>query len=157
MRRIGLVVVLALGVFVRPLVGEAQQAGKVPRVGLLGTATPSLMAPWISAFRDGLRQHGYVEGQNVVIEYRWGEGKPDRFPGLVAELVRLKVDVIVTSGPHAIRAAQAGTSTIPIVMAVIDDPVEQGLVTSFGRPGGNLTGLSFQDSDLATKRVQLLA
>ena len=156
MRLIGLVVVLALGVFARPLVGEAQQAGKVPRVGLLGTATPSLMAPWINAFRDGLRQHGYVEGQNVVIEYRWGEGKPDRFPGLVAELVRLKVDVIVTSGPHAIRAAQAGTSTIPIVMAVIDDPVEQGLVTSIGRPGGNLTGLSFQDSDLATKRVQLL-
>ena len=84
MRRIGLAVVLALGVFVRPLVGEAQPAEKVPRVGFLGTATPSLMAPWISAFRDGLRQHRYVEGQNIVIEYRWGEGEPERFPGVAA-------------------------------------------------------------------------
>ena len=147
---------IILALLAAPLGAEAQQAGKVPRVGLLGTATPSLMAPWITAFRDGLRQHGYVEGQNVVIEYRWGEGQPDRFPGLVAELIRLNVDVIVTSGPHAIRAAQAGTRTIPIVMAVIDDPVEQGFVTSFGRPGGNLTGVSFQDPDLVTKRVQLL-
>ena len=142
--------------FLIPLSAAAQQVAKVPRVGLLGTATPSLMAPWISAFRDGLRQHGYVEGQNVAIEYRWAEGNPERFPALVAELVGLKVDVIVTSGPHAIRAAQRATSTIPIVMAIIEDPVEQGFVSSLGRPGGNLTGLSFQDPDLATKRVQLL-
>src|SRR5262249_2063904 len=142
--------------FPMPSSAAAQQAAKVPRVGLLGTATPSLMAPWITAFRDGLRERGYVEGQNVVIEYRWGEGKPERFPSLVAELVRLKVDVIVTSGPHAIRAAQRATNTIPIVMAIIDDPVEQGFVSSFGRPGGNLTGLSFQDPDLAMKRLQLL-
>jgi putative ABC transport system substrate-binding protein len=147
---------LALGLLAAPLAARAQQAAKVPRVGLLGTATPSLMAPWITAFRDGLREHGYVERQNVDIEYRWGEGKPERFPGLVAELVRLKVDVIVTSGPHAIRAAQRATSTIPIVMAIIDDPVDQGFVSSFGRPGGNLTGLSFQDPDLAVKRLQLL-
>ena len=156
MDRRAFVTVVAGGILAAPLAAETQQAGKVPRIGLLGTATPSLMASWISAFRDGLRQHGYVEGQNIIIEYRWGDGKPERFPGLVAELIGLKVDVIVTSGPHAIRAAQRATSTIPIVMAIIEDPVERGFVTSFGRPGGNLTGLSFQDPDLATKRVQLL-
>jgi putative ABC transport system substrate-binding protein len=143
-------------VFFISLPAAAQQVARVPRIGLLGTATPSLMAPWITAFREGLREHGWVEGQSVVIEYRWGEGKPERFPGLVAELVGLKVDIIVTSGPHAIRAAQRATSTIPIVMAIIEDPVEQGFVSSFGRPGGNLTGLSFQDAELVTKRVQLL-
>src|SRR5262249_58697701 len=132
---------MALSSFM-PSSAAAQQAAKVPRVGLLGTATPSLMAPWITAFRDDLREHGYVEGQNVVIEYRWGEGKPERFPGLVAELVRLKVDVIVTSGPHAIRAAQRATSTIPIVNSNIDDAVRPGHHSSFGRPGGNLTWLS---------------
>jgi putative ABC transport system substrate-binding protein len=114
------------------------------------------MAPWITAFREGLREHGYVEGQSIIIEYRWGEGKPELFPGLVTELVGLKVDVIVTSGPHAIRAAQRATSTIPIVMAIIEDPVDQDFVRSFGRPGGNLTGLSFQDRELVTRRLQLL-
>ena len=139
-----------------PLPTAAQQVGKVPRIGLLGTATSALMAPWITAFREGLREHGYVEGHSIVIEYRWGDGKPERFPDLAAELVGLKVDVIVTSGPHAIRATQRATSTIPIVMAIIEDPVDQGFVRSFGRPGGNLTGLSFQDAELVTRRVQLL-
>jgi len=114
------------------------------------------MSTWVAALREGLRERGYVEGQNIAIEYRWGEGKPERFPSLAAELVGLKVDIIVTSGPHAIRAAQRATSTIPIVMAIVDDPVEQGFIQSFARPGGNLTGLSFQDSELETRRLQLL-
>ena len=146
----------AAALLVAPLAAEAQPAGKVPLIGLLGTATSSLMSSWLTAFREGLRERGYVQGQNIAIEYRWGEGKPERFPGLAAELVGLKADVIVTSGPHAIRAAQRATSVIPIVMAIVEDPVEQGFVTSLPRPGGNLTGLSFQDSELVTKRLQLL-
>jgi ABC-type uncharacterized transport system substrate-binding protein len=155
MRRVGLII-LTVSLTLAPLVAEAQQAGNMPRIGLLGTATPSLMSAWITAFREGLRERGYVEGQNVAIEYRWGEGKPERFPVLAAELVGLKVDVIVTSGPHAIRAARHATSTIPIVMAIVEDPVEQGFITSLAHPGGNLTGLSFQDSELVTRRLQLL-
>jgi putative ABC transport system substrate-binding protein len=139
-----------------PLAGEAQRTGQMPRIGFLGTATPSLMSAWLTAFREGLREYGYVEGQNIAIEYRWGEGKPERFPGLAADLVGLKVDVIVTSGPHAIRATQRASSTIPIVMAIVEDPVEQGFVTSVARPGGNTTGVSFQDTELVTRRLQLL-
>ncbi len=154
--RAALTVVFALGLLAAPLAAEAQQTGNMSRIGLLGTATPSLMSTWVAALREGLRERGYVEGQNIAIEYRWGEGKPERFPGLAAELVGLKVDIIVTSGPHAIRAAQRATSTIPIVMAIVDDPVEQGFIQSFARPGGNLTGLSFQDSELETRRLQLL-
>ena len=146
------------GALAAPLVAEALEykAGKVPLIGLLGTATSSLMSSWLTAFREGLRERGYVQGQNIAIEYRWGDGKPERFPGLAAELVGLKADVIVTSGPQAIRAAQRATRVIPIVMAIVEDPVEQGFVTSLARPGGNLTGLSFQDSELVTKRLQLL-
>src|SRR5712691_7700660 len=144
------------GLLAAPIAAEAQQAGKVFQVGFLGTATPSLMSAWLTAFREGLRERGYVEGKNISMQYRWGEGKPERFPGLAAELVGLKVDVIVTSGPHAIRAAQRATSTIPIVMAIVEAPAEQGFISSFARPGGNLTGLSFQDSELVTRRLQLL-
>ncbi len=144
------------GLLAAPLAAEAQTAGKVYRVGFLGTATPSLMSAWLTAFREGLRERGYVEGKNIAMEYRWGEGKPERFPGLAAELVKLKVDVIVTSGPQAVRAVQHATTTIPIVMAIIEDPVERGFVTSLAHPGGNTTGLSFQDSELVTRRLQLL-
>jgi putative ABC transport system substrate-binding protein len=144
------------GLLAAPLAAQAQQAGQVPRIGVIGTATSSLMSVWLTAFREGLRERGYVEGQNIAIEYRWGEGKPERFPGFAAELVRLRVDMIVTSGAYAIRAAQRATSIIPIVMAIVEDPVEQGFVTSLAHPGGNLTGLSFQDSELVTKRLQLL-
>jgi putative ABC transport system substrate-binding protein len=144
------------GLLAAPLVAEAQPVGKVYRIGFLGTATPSLMSVWLTAFREGLRERGYVEGKNIAMEYRWGEGKPERFPGLAAELVKLKVDVIVTSGPQAVRAVQHATTTIPIVVAVIQDPVELGFVTSLARPGGNITGLSFQDSELVTRRLQLL-
>jgi putative ABC transport system substrate-binding protein len=145
------------GLLAAPIAAEAQQpAGKVYRVGFLGTATPSLMSVWLTAFREGLRERGYVEGKNIAMEYRWGEGKPERFPGLAAELVKLKVDLILTSGPQAVRAVQHATTTIPIVMAIIEDPVERGFVTSLARPGGNITGLSFQDSELVTRRLQLL-
>ena len=156
MRRIGLAVILTASLILPPLAAEAQQAGSVPRIGLLGTANSSLMATWLAAFREGLAEHGYIEGHNLAIEYRWGEGKPERFPGLAAELVRLKVDVIVTSGPQAVRAAQHATRTIPIVMAVIQDPVELGFANSLARPGGNITGFSFQDAELITRRLQLL-
>jgi putative ABC transport system substrate-binding protein len=142
------------------LIGAAQdgwaQPAKGPRIGFLGTATPTLMAAWLTAFRDGLRERGWVEGQNITIEYRWGEGKPERFTGLAAELVALPVDVIVTSGSQAVRAAQQATTSIPIVMAVIQEPVGLGLVASMARPGGNTTGLSFQDAELSTKRLELL-
>jgi putative tryptophan/tyrosine transport system substrate-binding protein len=138
------------------LAAEAQQTGHVYRIGFLGTATPSLMSAWLTAFREGLRERGYVEGKNIVIEQRWGEGKPERFPRLAAEIVKLKVDLILTSGPQAVRAVQHATTTIPIVMAVIENPVETGFVTSLARPGGNITGLSFQDSELVTRRLQLL-
>jgi putative ABC transport system substrate-binding protein len=148
--------ILVLALLAAPLTVEAQQAGKVPRIGVLGTATSSLMSAWITAFREGLHERGYVEGQTIAMEYRWGEGKPERFPDLVAELIGLRVDVIVTSGPHAIRAARHATSMIPIVMAIVEDPIEQGFVNSLARPGGNLTGLSFQDAELVTRRLQLL-
>jgi len=144
------------GLLASPLAAEAQPAEKVYRVGFLGTATPSLMSAWLTAFREGLRERGYVEGKNIAMEYRWGEGKPERFPGLAAELVKLKVDLILTSGSQAVRAVQHVTTTIPIVMAVIENPVERGFVTSLARPGGNITGLSFQDSELVTRRLQLL-
>ena len=147
---------MAGGFLAAPLAAQAQQAGKVYRVGFLGTATPSLMSAWLTAFREGLRERGYVEGKNISMEYRWGEGKPERFPALAAELIKLKVDVVVTSGPQAVRAVQHATTTIPIVMAVIEDPVDLGFVTSLARPGGNITGLSFQDSELVTRRLQLL-
>ena len=156
MRLIRLAVILAFSLILAPLAAEAQQTGKTPRIGFLGTATPSLMSAWLIAFREGLSERGYVEGQNIAIEYRWGDGKPERFAGLVAELIGTRVDVIVTSGPHAIRAARYATSTIPIVMAIVEDPVEQGFVASLAHPGGNLTGLSFQDSELVTRRLQLL-
>jgi putative ABC transport system substrate-binding protein len=153
---IAIVTFVMLGIIGGPITADAQQTNAMPRIGFLGTATPSLMSVWLMALREGLRDRGYVEGQNLRIEYRWGEGKPERFPDLAADLVALKVDVIVTSGPHAIRAAQRATAVIPVVMAIVEDPVEQGFVTSFARPGGNLTGLSFQDEELATRRLQML-
>jgi len=104
-----------------------------------------------------MRELGYIEGQNIVIEYRWAEGQPQRLPDLATGLVQLPVDVIVTSGPDGIRAAQRATNTIPIVMAVIHEPVALGFIKSFSHPGGNTTGLAFQDSELTTKRLQLLS
>ena len=135
---------------------EAQQPTKVPRIGYLAAASPSAIAARIEAFRQGLRELGYVEGKNIVIEWRYAEGKLDRLPALAAELVRLKVDVIVTAGPPATRAAKEATATIPIVMTQDTDPVGNGFVASLARPGGNITGLSTLAPELSGKRLELL-
>jgi putative ABC transport system substrate-binding protein len=135
---------------------EAQQAGKVPRIGFLSGSPPSSIKASTEAFRQGLRDLGYVEGKNIVIEWRSGEGKRDRFPALAADLVRLKVDLIVTAGPLVTRAAKQATSTIPIVMAQDSDPVGNGFVASLARPGGNITGLSTLAPELSGKQLELL-
>ncbi len=127
----------------------------VPRIGVLGNGRPEESAEW-GAFRQGLRELGWVEGQNVAITYRAAEGKPDRFPALARDLVQLKVDVIVVAGPPAIHAARDATSTIPIVFTALADPVASGYVTSLAHPGGNLTGLASQYEELITKQLQLL-
>src|SRR6185369_1447193 len=138
-----------------PLAARAQQAGKLPTIGFLGTTTPSAQNQWTAAFVQRLRELGWIEGRTVAIEYRWGEGRTERFAEFVAEFVSLQVDVIVTHGT-AVPAAKQATSVIPIVFAVANDPVGRGLVASLARPGGNVTGLSIQSTDLAGKRVELL-
>jgi putative ABC transport system substrate-binding protein len=135
---------------------KAQQPGKVPRIGYLITSSPSAIAPRMDAFQQGLRELGYVEGKNIVIERRHAEGKLDRLPELAAELVRLNVDVIVTSGPTATRPAKGATSTIPIVMTFDDDPVGSGFVASLAHPGGNITGLSTLAPEISGKQLELL-
>ena len=149
---IGGIVTLILSLLTAPLTSSAQQAAKVPRLGLLIPGSSSAFAPRIEAFRHGLRDLGYVEGRNITIEYRFAEGQYDRLPALVAELIRLHVDIMVTDGEPAILAAQHATTTIPIVMAVSSDPVGIGFVASLARPGGNTTGLS---SMLLTNGVSL--
>jgi putative ABC transport system substrate-binding protein len=135
---------------------QAQQPGKVPRIGYLVTSSPSAIAPRMDAFQRGLRELGYVDGKNIVIERRHAEGKLDRLPELAAELVRLNVDVILTSGPTATRPAKGATSTIPIVMTFDDDPVGSGFVASLARPGGNITGLSTLAPEISGKQLELL-
>src|SRR5262245_44295073 len=135
---------------------EAQQPTKVPRIGFLIGTFPSANAARIEAFRQGLRELGYVEGKNIVVEYRWAEGKFDRLPDLAAELVRLKVEVIVTLGPIITRPAKEATSTIPIVMGFDNDPVGSGFVASLARPGGNITGLSNLSPEISGKQLELL-
>src|SRR5262249_13725429 len=132
----------------------AQQPKKVPRVGWLGAARTS--EPRMEAFRQGLHEFGYIEGKNIVIEYRYAEGKLDRLPALAAELVRLKVDLIVAGSPQATRSAKQATSTIPIVMAFDDDPVGSGFVTSLAHPGRNITGLSTLFPEMSAKQLELL-
>jgi putative tryptophan/tyrosine transport system substrate-binding protein len=156
MRRIGLAVVLAVSLVLEPLAAEAQASEKVYRIGVLETIPPAPNAPNLDAFRQGLRELGYVEGQTFVIEYRSADGRPERFPGLATELVRLKVDLIVTRGTPAVLAAKNATGSIPIVMAASGDPVGGGIVSSLARPGGNVTGLSTIGIELAGKRVELL-
>ncbi|HEU4340534.1 MAG TPA: ABC transporter substrate-binding protein [Candidatus Binatia bacterium] len=135
---------------------EAQQPTKIPRIGYLTASTPSSMSARVEAFRQGMRELGYVEGKNIVIEWRFAEGKLDRLPALAAELVRLKVDVIVTSAPPATRPAKEATSTIPIVMAQDSDPVGSGFVASLARPGGNITGLATLAPEVSGKQLELL-
>jgi putative ABC transport system substrate-binding protein len=135
---------------------QAQQPLKVPRIAFLSAVSPSSISPRTEAFRQGLRELGYVEGKSIVIEYRWAEGKFDRLPDLAAELVRLKVDVILSGGPTATRPAKEATVTIPIVMAFDDDPVGSGFVASLARPGGNITGLSTLAPEISGKQLELL-
>ena len=136
---------------------EAQQPKKVPRIGYVRVVgTPSPPGPNVEAFRRGLRDLGYVEGENIVIEFRYAEGKPDRIPSLVAELVQLKVDVLISSDGPTIRAAKQATKTIPIVMVINQDPVASGLVHSLAHPGGNITGISRLTRELSGKRLELL-
>jgi putative ABC transport system substrate-binding protein len=135
---------------------EAQEPTKVPRIGYLSGSPPSSIKARTEAFRQGLRDLGYVEDKNIVIEWRSGEGKRDRFPAVAADLVHLKVDLIVTAGPLVTRAAKQATSTIPIVMAQDPDPVGNGFVASLARPGGNITGLSSLAPGLTGKQLELL-
>jgi putative ABC transport system substrate-binding protein len=136
-------------------IAESQQPKNIPRLGFLSSSSPSARDR-VEAFRRGLRELGYVEGKNIVIEYRYAEGKPDRLPELAAELVRVKVDAIIASGNIVARAAAAATKIIPIVMAGGADPVATGLVASLARPGGNVTGLTTLQTDLGVKRLELL-
>jgi putative ABC transport system substrate-binding protein len=138
-----------------PLAVRAQQPGKLPTIGFLGASTSSNWSHWTAAFVQRLRELGWIEGRTVAIEYRWAEGHRERFDEFAAEFVRLKVDVIVTVGSGA-EAARQATSTIPIVFALAGDPVGSGMVGSLARPGGNVTGLSIQSTDLAGKRIELL-
>jgi ABC-type uncharacterized transport system substrate-binding protein len=138
------------------IVAEAQQAKKVPRIGFLASGTPSTSSPYRDAFQQGLRGMGYVEGKNIIIEYRFAEGKLDRIANLAAEVVGLKVDVIVVASSSSARAAQKVTATVPIVMASSGNPFGGGLIASLARPGGNVTGLTNMVSDLGAKRLELL-
>ena len=140
---------------VLPFTAWGQQPGKLPTIGFLGTASASAWSRWVPAFTQRLRELGWTDGHTVVVEYRWAEGREDRYRELLAEFVQLKVDVIVTGG-GALPAAKQATSTIPIVFALAGDPVRSGGVASWARPGGNVTGLSSSSPELAGKRVELL-
>jgi putative ABC transport system substrate-binding protein len=135
---------------------EAEQAKKISTIGVLAAPSASFISPRVNAFREGLHDLGYVEGKNIAIEYRYAEGKLDQLPALAAELVRLKVDVIVAVGTPAIKALKTATRTIPIVMATVGDPIGTGIVESLARPGGNITGLTILSPELSGKRLELL-
>jgi putative ABC transport system substrate-binding protein len=156
MRLIGLAVILTLSLNLAPLEADAQQALKVPRIGFLGNSTAALEANLVGPFREGLRDLGYVEGRNIVIEYRWAEGKYGRFSALIGELVALNVDVIVTAGTPATLAVKRATASVPLVMIAVGDPVGTGILSSLSRPGGNITGLTSISPELDGKRLELL-
>jgi putative ABC transport system substrate-binding protein len=139
-----------------PLAANAQQAGKPPTIGFLGPNTRSAASDWVAALVQRLAEHGWIEGRNIAIAYRWAEGREERYAELAAEFVRLKVDVIVTSGTPAVMASKQATSVIPIVFATAGDPVGNNLVASLARPGANVTGLATLAADLAGKRLELL-
>jgi putative ABC transport system substrate-binding protein len=149
-------ILLVVVLLAAAVIAEPQETQKVPRIGFLFAVSPSAVSARIEAFRQGLRELGYVEGKSIVIEWRYAEEKPDRLLSLVAELVRLKVDVIVTAGPQSTHAAKQSTSTIAIVMAQVNDPVGNGFVASLARPGGNITGLSTLAPEISGKQLELL-
>jgi putative ABC transport system substrate-binding protein len=156
MRRREFITLLGGAAAAWPLAARAQQPGKLPTIGFLGAGTASAMSQWTAAFVQRLRELGWVEDRTIAIHYRWAEGRTERLAEIAAEFVRLKVDVIVTNSAAPVVAAQQATSVIPIVIASAADPVGTGLVASLARPGGNVTGLSIQMTDLAGKRLELL-
>ena len=155
-RGLGVTLAAALGILLWPLVTGAQQAGHLHRIGFLGNSTAALEANLVGPFRDGLRELGYIEGQNAVIEYRWAEGRYERLPVLIGELLALKVEVIVTAGTPATLAVKKATTTVPLVMIAVGDPIGTGIVPSLSRPGGNITGLTSISPELDGKRLELL-
>jgi len=156
MKTITTVVMLAGIILLTPLAGNAEAPKKIYRIGALNGSTPAQAAHMFQAFREGLREHGFVEGENLTIEYRWAEGKLERLPGFADELVNLNVDVIFAPPTPSAVAARNATKTIPIVFALAADPVGNGLVESLARPGGNATGLSTVNVELGAKRLELL-
>jgi len=156
MRRREFITLLGGAVAAWPLVARAQQAGRVPKVGLLSSGTQAGQGQRVAAFLQRMRELGWIEGRTVVLEVRWAEGRPERFTEIAAEFVRLKVDVIITYGTAAVIAAKQATSIIPIIFAAANDPIGSGLVAGLARPGANVTGLSLQSTDLAAKRFELL-
>jgi putative ABC transport system substrate-binding protein len=156
MRRREFITILGGATVTWPLVARAQQAAKLPTIGVLVPGTPESHGKWVAAFVQRLRELGWIEGRNVAIEYRWAEGRSERFAEIAAEFVRLKVDVIFTSVTGAVIAAKQATTAIPIVFTLLTDPVVNGLVASMARPGGNITGLTQQASELGGKRLDLL-
>jgi putative ABC transport system substrate-binding protein len=155
-RVVGLVIALVLGILVALPAAEAQQRGKIPLVGVLEPGPQLPVSGCLTAFQQGLRDLGYVEGQNITFAYRYAEGQQDRLPALAAELVQLTPDVLWTISGVAVRAAKQATTTIPIIIGVATELVEQGFVESLARPGGNLTGLDIRDLELLGKRLELL-
>ncbi len=156
LRTFGLISTLVLGLFAGPLLAKAQQAGRVYRIGYLSSRSSDREKGYLPAFQEGLRELGYVEGKNIVIDYRWVHGKRERLPALAKELIHHKVELIVTGGGAAARAAQRASKTIPIVMAEATSPVAMGLVQSLARPGGNITGLSLRPPEVFGKMLELL-
>jgi putative ABC transport system substrate-binding protein len=156
MRRREFILALGGAAAALPLAVHAQQVGKLPTIGFLGSSTHSAMSEWVAAFVQRLRERGWIEGRTVAVEYRWAEGRAERAAEIAAEFVRLKVDVIVTYATPPTLAAKQATSAIPIVFAAAGDPLGAGLVASLARPGGNVTGLSLQSTDLVGKRLELL-
>ena len=152
----GIGFIITLGILLGSLAAQAQQTGNVYRIGFLGNSTAALEANLVGPFREGLRDLGYVEGRNVLIEYRWAEGKYDRFPALIGELLALKVAVIVTAGTPATLAVKKATTSVPLVMLAVGDPVGTGIVPSLSHPGGNITGLTAISTEMDAKRLELL-
>ena len=139
-----------------PIAAHAQQSTKLPTIGFMGTTTPSLWQPWTAAFVQRLHELGWIEGRTVAIEYRWAEGRPDRWGEIATEFARLKVDIVVTAGVAALNAAKQAMPVTPIVFPIANDPVSSGLVASLARPGSNATGYNFLVTELTAKRLGLL-
>jgi len=156
MRRREFITLLGGAALVWPIKSSAQERGKMRVIGYMGSTTPSAQSPWTAPFLRRLREHGWIERHNLLIEYRWGEGRNDRFAEIAAEFARLNVDVIVTYSAAPVLAAKQATSAIPIIFAAAPDPLGSGLVASLAHPGGNVTGLSTQSTDLAGKRLEFL-